>query len=370
MSGARVARGVFRDAWGYEIRWRDRGRTRTKRMPLDVDLETLRKYREAKVRISTQQKHRAEGSFARDVRNFLARRKGFASHGADRSHLRCWLPRFRRASRFDVTREAIAAQLGAWRLRYSARELRHRWRILSQLFEAMDQQYPNPCKGIKLPAIPKPRPRSVSDQLLRTVADNLRRSEVTGRLHDSKTRGRFLVLATTGQRPAQMKRTKPADIDLERRMWFVEPAKGDNGTVVYLNDEQLAAWRVFISANAWGRYDTPSFTKTLRRNGWPAGVRPYIMRHSVGLSLSEHGADLGDIQAHMGHASPTTTRIYVPTVLARLRAASAKLEGRLSHASGTPGSDGDVENLECFSTVPAPRKGRSVQAENETLAPL
>ena len=361
MSGTRIARGIFRDNYGFEIRWRERGKTRTKRVPLDTDLDRLKDIRDTKERIRSAQKKAAEGSFARDVRNFLGRRKGLASHASDRSHLRCWLPRFRRYSRFGITREAIAAQLGAWRLRYSARELRHRWRILGQFFEALDPDQPNPCKGIKLPAIPKSRPRSVADTILRTVAENLRQAEEKGRLRDAKTRGRFLVLATTGQRPAQLKRTKVGDVDLERRIWFVEPAKGDNGTTVYLNDEMLAAWKVFISAKAWGKYNTRSFTKTLQRNGWPAGVRPYVMRHSVGLSLSEHGVDLGDIQAHLGHTSPNTTRIYVPTVLARLRAASATLEGRLLHATTTPDGEengGTVENLECFSTVTVQRKSR------------
>lgn len=361
MSGKRILRGVYRDKWGYEIRWRERGKTRTKRLPLDTELDALTRVRDTKERIRSTQKKADDGSFARDIRNFLARRKGLASHAADRSHLRCWLPRFRRGSRFSLTREAIAAQLGVWRTTYSPRELRHRWRILSQFFEALDPDQSNPCKGIKLPAIPKSRPRSVADTVLRTMAENLRRSEEKGRLRDAKTRGRFLVLATTGQRPAQLKRTKIGDVDLERRIWFVEPAKGDNGTTVYLNDEMLAAWKVFIGAKAWGKYNTRSFTKTLQRNGWPAGVRPYTMRHSVGLSLSEHGVDLGDIQAHLGHTSPNTTRIYVPTVLARLRAASATLEGRLLHATTTASGEEKgkiVEELECFSTRPVPRKTR------------
>ena len=362
MSGARIARGIFRDEYGFEIRWRDRGKTRTKRLPIDTDLDALKAYRATKARIGTSQKKAADGSFARDVRNFLKQRKGLASAASDRSHLRCWLPRFRRLSRFSITREAIAAQLGAWRVRYSARELKHRWRILGQFFATLDPDEPNPCAGIKLPPIPKARPRSVSDRIIRTVADNLRASELKGRLRDAKTRGRFLVLATTGQRPTQLKRTKPGDVDLDRRMWFVEPAKGDNGTTVYLNDEMLAAWKVFISAKAWGKYNTRSFTKTLQRNGWPAGVRPYVMRHSVGLSLSEHGVDLGDIQAHLGHTSPNTTRIYVPTVLARLRAASAVLEGRLLHATTTATGEQNQnppENPECFSTEPAPRRNRT-----------
>lgn len=143
------------------------------------------------------------------------------------------------------------------------------------------------------------------------------------------TRARFLVLATTGQRPAQLMRATPADVDLERRLWFVDPAKGDNGTIVYLNDDMLAAWQLFIAANAWGGYSTSAHARCLRRAGWPEGIRPYNARHTVGLSLSQLGVDLGDIQAHMGHRSIETTRaFYVPAVLSRLKAASELLGAR------------------------------------------
>ena len=130
-----------------------------------------------------------------------------------------------------------------------------------------------------------------------------------------------------------MKRAQPIDVDLERRIWFVRPAKGDAGAIVYLNDDMVAAWTLFATAQAWGRYDGRSFVKTLRRCGWPKGVRPYNLRHTVGLTLSELGVDLGDIQAHMGHVSPETTRIYVPGVLARLKDASQKLDGRIPAAA-------------------------------------
>lgn len=325
-----IATGIYADAYGYSIMWRHAGRPRECRFPLDTPLSTLEAIRDARLREAATVP--TGGSFVRDCVRFLRDRRQRASFKSDRAHLRPWIRRFLKGSRYAITRDDVRAALGEWqRAGYSARELRHRWRILSQVFTTFDPDAPNPCMGVKLPRIPKARPRSVSDDLVRDVALNLRKQEMDGigRLRTAKTRARFLVLATTGQRPAQLKRTRQMDVDLERRVWFVPPAKGDAGTIVYLNDEMLAAWRLFIAARAWGHYDGRSFARTLQRNGWPKAIRPYNLRHTVGLRLSELGVDLGDIQSALGHSSPTTTRIYVPGVLARLREASAKLDGRI-----------------------------------------
>ncbi len=336
----RVARGIYRDASGYAVIYPVAGKPKEKRFPLDTPLETLKQWRERETgRVRARSPHRPIGSFVRDVVRFLRQRKNLVSFKSDRAHLRPWARRFQRQSRYVITRDDIRMAIGEWHASgYSPRELRHRWRILSQLFGTLDPDGLNPCRGVKLPRVPKARPRSVSDELVRDVALQLRKQEMDGigRLRDAKTRARYLVLATTGQRPAQLKRATPADVDLERRIWFVEPAKGDAGAIVYLNDDMLAAWQLFVAANAWGHYDGRSFAKTLQRNGWPKGIRPYNLRHTVGLSLSALGVDLGDIQAHMGHTSPTTTRMYVPGLLDRLKEASAKLDGRMSIASLVP----------------------------------
>ncbi len=336
MTRTRIAEGVYRDKYGYEVRWRDRGRPKSKRFPLDAPLDHLKIWRANKQRASTGKAQKA-GSFVRDAARWLSSRKHLTSFKSDRAHLRPWIHAFQRCSRFGISRAQIGLELAKWRVSgYSPRELRHRLRILSQFFAALDPDEPNPCVGVKLPAIPKARPRSVPDTLVREVALNLRKSEIARTLRDAKTRARYLVLATTGQRPAQLRRATQEAVDLERRVWFVEPAKGDNGAIVYLNDDMLAAWTLFAQAKAWGDYDGRSFVKTLRRNGWPKGIRPYNLRHTVGLGLSELGVDLGDIQAHMGHTSPATTRIYVPGVLQRLREASEKLDGRLDQRHALP----------------------------------
>lgn len=331
MKRVTVTTGVYRDKYGYEVRWRDG----SKRFPLDVPLEDLKAYRARQQRQATERKrHTDGGSFVRDVARFLRTRRGRPSFKSDRAHLRPWVHRFRQGSRFSVTRDAVQLVVNAWRDKgYSPRELRHRVRILRQLFRWLDPGQPTPCDGVALPKIVKRKPRPVAAAIVRDVALQLWKQEQkgVGRLRDAKTRARFLVLALTGQRPAQVMRARPADLDWDRGLWYVDPAKGDEGTIVAFNAQIRAAWELFTAADAWGYYDSRSFSKTLQRNGWPKGVRPYQLRHTVGQMLKEQGTDLGDIQDALGHASPATTaQFYVGPSLERLRAISARLEGRVS----------------------------------------
>jgi integrase/recombinase XerD len=277
------------------------------------------------------------GSFVRDIVRFLKARRHLASFKSDRAHLRPWVHRFTRLTRWAITTEMIDTAISDWTVAgYSPREIRHRVKILQQLYRTMAPGDKTPCDGAKVPRLPRPNPMAVSDAVIREVGLQLRKQELTGKLRDAKTRARYLILATTGQRPSQLMRALPMDVDRERRVWHVRPGKGGLSSTIYLNDDMLNAWDLFIAAKAWGRYDARSFAKTLQRNGWPTGIRPYNLRHTVGLRLSELGVDLGDIQAFMGHTSPTTTRIYVPPVPNRLRQASTHIEERIGQTAAGP----------------------------------
>lgn len=332
-----MAKGIYLDRYGYAVRWRDRGRPVEKRFPLDTPLDRLKDYRREQLRQAEAVTQATQpGSFVRDAIRFLRLRKGRPAFKSDRAHLRAWIARFRTVSRWHVTPEHVERAMAWWRGQgYSASEIRHRFMILRQFYRSLDgPRAKSPCDGVKPPSKPKPRPMSVSDQVVRDIALNLWKAEQVSYLRNAKTRARYLVLATTGQRPAQLKRARPEDVDLEQRVWFVRPAKGDAGTTLFLNDDMVQAWQVFLAAHAWGPYDSRSFAKVLKRNGWPKQIRPYNLRHSVGLGLSARQVDLGDIQSHLGHASPVTTRIYVPGVPERAKVASAKLDGRLGPTFG------------------------------------
>lgn len=337
MKRTTVAPGIYRDAYGYEIRWRDKGEPRRKRFPLDTPIDTLKNFRQTQSQRAKKAVALARvGSFVRDAVRFLKTRRHLPSFQSDRSHLRPWIHRFRKLSRWAVTHEHVSEALHVWSLEdYSTRTLRHRLRILRALYQKLDAGIVAiPTFGVTVPqGAPAPLQRRPTDDAIVTVARRLQAQEQPGsrRLRDAKTRARFLVLGTMGMRPAQLKRAVPADLSLDERLWVIHPAKGDKGAVMYLNDEMLAAARLFVAADAWGDFDSSSFVKTLYRNGWPRGVRPYNMRHAVGQALRRRGAELGDISDHFGHRSLATTRqFYVEPDPERMKATSERLNGRLS----------------------------------------
>jgi integrase len=341
----KVAKGIWEHQYGRSVIWRERGRQKEKHFGFDTPIETLKKFRNRKIRQAGEMKDATDdvlktgGSFVRDVARYLRTRKGRGGYKSDRSHLRPWACRFRHRSRHAVSKEDVSTALAEWFADTvgpdgktvkgkSPQELKHRKNVLRRMYRFHDgDDARTPCDGVRLPKIPRTRPKGVPDTVIATVADNLRHAP---RLKDGKTLARFLVLATCGQRPCQVRRARRrVDVDFEARVWDVEPAKGDAGGPIGLNAEMLAAWELFDRVNAWGDFNARSFVNTLRRHGWPAGVRPYQMRHQVGQTLAARGVDLGDIQLHMGHTTPATTRrFYVPGELARAHAASARIDGR------------------------------------------
>lgn len=338
MTRRTLAPGIYEDQYGREIRWVE-GRTRSKRFPLDAPLEDLKAYRARMVRqAGDRRKATAGGSFVRDLARWLRTRKTKPCYGSDRSHLKPWAKLFRRGSRFAIERADVQQAIHEWAAlrkadgtpKYSPRELRHRLKLLQQVFRWLDPGQPTPCDGVKLPKVSTRKPRPVADAMVRRMALALREQERLGRLRNAKTRARYLMLMLTGVRPAQLKRAKLADVDADLGIWYVEPAKGDDGTVVVFNADMRKAWDLFVGAGAFGAYDSSSFAKTLQRNGWPKGVRPYNLRHKVGQTLRELGAPLDDIQQHLGHKSPVTTdAFYLVPSLARMTATSARLDGRV-----------------------------------------
>lgn len=335
----RLATGIYEDANGIAVIYHAHSTPVETRFPHGTPLERLIRWRKQQLGQSAELAPRdPRGSLARDVVTFLKTRKGLANYKTEKSNLKAWIRALGNPLRWKITTARLNETVAEWRAEgYSKQTLRHRCRILRQLCRTLDgQRAASPFDEFTMPEKPRARPVSVSDADIAAVATNLRKQEICRRLHDGKTRARFLVLATHEQRPAELKRTQSEDVDLTRRLWFVRGAKDSLNTIVPLNDEQCAAWRLFVAADAWGRYNTRSFSETIQRNGWPKGIRVYNLRHSTGFALSARGVDLGDIQALYGHTSPETTRIYSPGQLQRLQQAHARLEGRFGAATFLP----------------------------------
>jgi integrase len=237
----------------------------------------------------------------------------------------------------------------------AAKTIRHRCRVLDELYRTL--AIPSPVAGAKIPKVPKPHPIGVDVAIVRKVALALataaipnytdadqrppkqiaraRAVEARRAADHAQTYGRFAVLATTGQRPCQVMRTQPADVKLEAGIWIVRSAKGEPVHTITLNEEMVAAWRVFIAAEAWNEYDTTLHARRVHAAGWPAGIRPYAARHSVMIDALTSGVALDDVQGLAGHTSPLTTRQnYAPLQVSRQRLVSDAIVGRFAGLFG------------------------------------
>ncbi len=329
----RVAKGIYSDRHGLSATVKIGKHQREKRWPSGTSLRELRTWQD-RTRVELRQRHpqTARGLFAHDADRYLDQMGHLASFATRRCDIRAWVDRLGSIRRSQITAEHVRLAVAHWsKAGLAPKTCNDRVRVLAHLYRILDgAKAPTPCDEVTFLRVPRTVPIAVSPTLITAVEAKLREHEAKGWLGTSKTRARFMVLASTGKRPSELKRARPEDIDLKRRVWIVRDGKGGFSPGVYLNEDMLTAWRLFIAAEAWGWFDTRNLDRRLYKAGWPRGVRVYNLRHSVGLALSEQGEDLADIQAHMGHRSIATTRhFYVPVLGSRLQSASEKLDGRL-----------------------------------------
>jgi integrase len=347
----RLEHGISRDATGYSVRVvvgsgaarRERERRFPPTLQVPDDLPFLRAQRaqlEADLRGELRDQDpdvdAARGTWAGDVRTYLTTMKPHlnpATYRSRVSELKAWTAEVGSRPRHHLRHADVARTIGRWRAAaVSAKTIRNRVRSFRHVYRMLDgKRARTPADEVELPKIVKRRPRAVDVQTVRTVIARLIKQERAGRLRDGKTRAWFLVRITTGQRPRQIMATTPRDVDLERRVWLVPPAKGGDSVPLYLNDDMLVGWTLFVASAAWGPFDTTSQARVLRRAGWPADIPIYNARHTVGMAFSESGEDLGDIQAWMGHRHIQTTRdFYVPGLFSRLKAMSLRADKRVA----------------------------------------
>lgn len=329
----RLDRNIFRDGSGIAVIVRVGEWCREDRFPANTPLRELRNHRDdetSKLRHSGV-KITTRGTLAADVDVYLAQVGHLAGWVSLRAELRAWVKLFpdkrRRAMKEADALYARQTWLDAG---LSPKTITNREAALTRMWHRLDgRRSVSPTQDLPVLARHKsPIVRVKPADVLR-VYQTLQAWEQRGRLRDAKTRARFMVLASTGRRPSEVMRAEPGDADLDARVWNVRDGKGGWSPGVYLNDDMLAAWKVFIAAEAWGKFREGSFVKTIRAAGWPAGVRPYQMRHSVGIAMSESGTDLADVQQHMGHTRiDTTRRHYVPVLGSRLQQASERIDRR------------------------------------------
>jgi site-specific recombinase XerD len=330
----RLARGIYRDRSGLAAVIQVGQVQVEKRFPLETPLRDLQRWRDSQREILRHQGDRpARGTFAADAARYLRQVHYLASWSERRAEVRAWVARFGRIHRSRLTSSAVRRAFGDWlKAGVAPKTINNRLQTLRHLYRTLDgRRALTPCDEVSPLPVPRAPRVVVPVALIRHVEAQLRVHEAKGWLRSAKTRGRFMVLATTGRRPSELKRAQPEDVDLDRRVWVVRDGKGGyTPGGLYLNDEMLLAWRVFLAADAFGPFCTSAYVRTLQAAGWPTTIRPYQLRHAVAIESLERGTELADVSAVLGHTRvDTTRRHYAPVLESRMQRASERLEGRI-----------------------------------------
>lgn len=318
--------GHKRDQYGWRVFVKVGKTQREKRFDRDSTFEERERWRD-ECRVALRKLPQAPAkhdTFKADAKRYLALEdvKALASYQSRICEIESWYPTIGSLPRPTITRRHLLETRSAWLADgYAPKTINHRVRALRHLYRLLDgSRAPTPADDLDKLKEPDPDPRFIPPSKLRSVA---------AKLTDPKTKARFMVLAATGMRPAQLRRAVRTDVNLRRRVWLVRPAKGGNPIPMALTTDMLAAWRAFVVANAWGHFDGSDYAKALYAAGWPKDVRPYNAKHTVALTLANADAEWEDIKDWFGHTDVKTTRIYTGMVLKRLKGTAAKLEGRI-----------------------------------------
>jgi integrase len=181
------------------------------------------------------------------------------------------------------------------------------------------------------------------------------------RLEFLRDRAIILTLYTTGMRREEVSRLNRNDVLEGRAEEALITGKGDKERVVFFDEPTLAVLREYLSA----RDDAyqPLFIQHRIGRGQPkAGgtnfrltpfgvwavvqkwaeeigvqVKPHDFRHALATTMLNSGAQLGEVQDVLGHASPVTTKlIYAHYERKTLRAAVNKHRLSINQTPATP----------------------------------
>lgn len=325
---ARVAPGIYKDQHGLRAIVAIAAGRKEKRFPRGTSLKIIKRWRNQMiVKLETLHPQKRAGAIGRwtfraDVKRYLSR-LSISSWASRRSELRAWEQRLpEKIRRSAITDDHVRAAIKAWTEDGTApKTIRNRLMALATLYRTLDGPH------AWTPTLDVPRPKVVKRRPLYVPVETLQAVEVALRAGDPKTHARYMVLIATGARPVFLKRTTAGDVDLERRSWNIPAAKDGNPIQMYLNDDMVAAWQVFIKADAWGDFKSEEYAKQLRAAGWPADVRPYNAKHAFGQDLADRGFGRESIADWYGHTKAETTKIYTGT--APLKPMSEAMNGRL-----------------------------------------
>lgn len=324
-------------------------RRKEKRFAADTGIREMKRWQaNTRAALSREKLRIRRDTLTADVPRYMTVMKRRLKHPDLREdEINAWLPAFGERRRDAIEGEEIRQQVLRWEAEgFAASTINHRLSALSQLFEVLDgKKAYNPVLEIARMKEPKAKPGGKSPETIQKVFAALEaRVQKYNRGH--KTLARLKAIALTGMRHSQVMRLESDHVFVDHDPPFViveEPGKDGEPHAKPLTPDGVEAFKLFVSAEAWGQFSQSAVYKSWKLACEQAGVRffnPYKLRHSYATALRAQGMDLADVQELMGHKSAKTTQRYAMVAPKKL-AAAAELLHEAWHPSKRPAASGE-----------------------------
>jgi integrase/recombinase XerD len=189
----------------------------------------------------------------------------------------------------------------------------------------------DPCKNVSYPAIHRPLPRVLSDEEIEHLLAQPAKHAADGSSIGLRDHAILETLYASGMRVSQLISLRMGDVDIASGTIRIME---NNGTerLVLLSSRATAVLRTYLERGRM-RFlrDPASPALFLNRSGKPlsrqgiwliikryvkqAGIDGHVttttLRHSFARHHLAEGANLRELQAMLGHASPASTRAYL-----------------------------------------------------------
>lgn len=177
----------------------------------------------------------------------------------------------------------------------------------------------NPIRKPNLMKLPRGLPKHLKEEQIDILFNNLK---------GFRDRAMFMIMLRCGLRVEEVAHLSLGDIDLKRRMLFIQDGKGAKDRIVYISNDALNALLDYLRVRPAGKVKKVFLVEKGPLTGQPISIRGiqkrmeyyarktnlkiscHHLRHTMATQMLNANADLSTIQDLLGHNSIRTTQRY------------------------------------------------------------
>ena len=177
----------------------------------------------------------------------------------------------------------------------------------------------NPVKKPNIMKLPRGLPKHLKDEQIEILFKNLK---------GPRDRAMFMIMLRCGLRVEEVAHLSLGNIDLKRRMLFIQDGKGAKDRIVYISNDALHALLEYLRVRPANKVKKVFLVEKGPLTGQPISIRGiqkrmeyyarktnlkiscHHLRHTMATQMLNADADLSTIQDLLGHNSIRTTQRY------------------------------------------------------------